>query len=209
MEFAVGFSKVPIPVCSVDKVDQSVERGHRHVRKGQVEQKVVGHRPHTLVSKNDPNDNKVPEHRHRQHGAVGDRPESDAPRRLHELVGVVGRHVGSVMWSSHPFFLYLESRQCFCCFTGWIYRLTAGVGEDVRTGAIARKLNGTKNKETNENSHHSLPHALPASGHLSKDQTKRGESVHGATATELLLHVGVNAQPPPAAAATGGMMQEQ
>ena len=97
VEFAVRTAEVPLPVGGVDEVDQSVERGHGRVRKGQVEDKVVGHRPHALVSENDPDDDQVPEHGHRQHGAVRDGPERDAPRRLHELVGVVPSYVGSVV----------------------------------------------------------------------------------------------------------------
>lgn len=97
VEFAVSVPEVPLSVSGVDEVDQSVERGHGRVRKGQVEDKVVGHCPHALVSQNDPNDDQVPEDRHRQNEAVGDGPEGDAPRRLHKLVGVVPRDVGAVV----------------------------------------------------------------------------------------------------------------
>lgn len=103
VELAVGFPEVPLPVRRVDKVNQSVKRRHGRVRERQVEQKVVGHRAHPLVGQNDPDDDEVPEHGHRQHDAVGDRPEGDAPRRLHELVGVVRREVGAVVLRSlHP-----------------------------------------------------------------------------------------------------------
>lgn len=97
VEFAVSFAEVPVPVSGVDEVDQGVKRRHGRVRKGQVEDEVVGHRPHALVSENDPYDDQVPEHRHGQHEAVRDGPERDAPRRLHELVGVVRGYVGSVV----------------------------------------------------------------------------------------------------------------
>lgn len=102
MEFAVGLAEVPLPVGGVDEVDQGVERGHGRVREGQVQQKVVRHGPHALVRQDDPDHDEVAEHRHREHRAVGDGPEGDAPRRLHELVGVVGSRVGSVLCSCHP-----------------------------------------------------------------------------------------------------------
>lgn len=86
VEFAVGFSKIPITVRGINKINQSVESGHRCVWKRQVEQKVIGDGSHPLVSQNDPHDDQIPEHRDRQDGAVRHRPERDAPRRLHELV---------------------------------------------------------------------------------------------------------------------------
>lgn len=105
VEFTVSFAEVPLPVSGVDEVDQSVERGHGRVGKSQIEDKVVGHRPHALVGEDDPNDDQVPEHGHGQHEAVGDGPERDPPRRLHELVGVVGGDVGSVVRRCHPLLL--------------------------------------------------------------------------------------------------------
>lgn len=106
VEFAVRFPEVPLPVRSVDKVYQSVKRGHGRVRKRQVQEKVVRHRPHALVGKDDPDHDEVSKHRHRQHEAVGYGPESDAPRRLHKRVGVVRRYVGPVVWRCHPLLLF-------------------------------------------------------------------------------------------------------
>lgn len=108
LEFTVGIPEVPVSMGSVDKVYQSVKSGHRRVRKGQVKQKVVGHRPHPLMGENDPYHDEVSKHGHRQHGAVSDRPESDAPRRLHELVGVIRCYIGSVVWRPHPPLLLSE-----------------------------------------------------------------------------------------------------
>lgn len=108
MEFAVRFAKVPLPVRGVHEVDESVERGHGRVRKRQVEQEVVGDRPHALVRQDDPDDDQVAEHGHCQNEAVGDRPERHAPRRLHELAGVVGRRVGTVVGRRHPLVLALK-----------------------------------------------------------------------------------------------------
>lgn len=103
VEFAVGFTKVPLPVRGIDEVDQGIERRHGRVRKSQVEQKVIGHSAHPLVGQNDPDNDEVSEHGHGQHRAVGDRPEGHAPRRLHELVGVVRCEVGPVVLRSfHP-----------------------------------------------------------------------------------------------------------
>ena len=101
VEAAVHLPEVPLPVRRVDEVDERVERGHGDVGESQVEQKVVGHRPHALVRQDDPDHDQVPEHGHRQHHAVGDGPERHAPRRLHELVGQVPGGVGSVPVRGH------------------------------------------------------------------------------------------------------------
>lgn len=86
VKFAVGLSKVPISVGCIHKIDQSVERGHRPVRKRQVEQKVIGDSSHAFVSQNDPHHDEIPEHCDPEDGAVRHGPQGDAPRRLHELV---------------------------------------------------------------------------------------------------------------------------
>lgn len=91
MKFAVGFSEIPVSVRGINKIDQSVEGGHRGVRKRQVEQKVIGDGSHPLMSQNDPHDDQIPEHRDRQDGAVCHRPQRHAPRWLHELVRKVPR----------------------------------------------------------------------------------------------------------------------
>lgn len=85
----------------VDEVDEGVERCHGNVRERQVQQKVVGDSPHPFVRKNDPDHYQVPKNGHCQHRDVCHRPERDAPRRLHELVGQDPGRVGSVPLRGH------------------------------------------------------------------------------------------------------------
>lgn len=87
MEPAVHLAEVPLSVSRVDEVDERVESGHGNVRESQVQQEIVGDSPHPLVRQNNPNHYQVPEDRHGQYCAVSHRPQRDAPRRLHELVG--------------------------------------------------------------------------------------------------------------------------
>lgn len=101
VEPAVHFSKVPLSVSRVNEVNKRVESSHRHIRESQVKQKIIGHGPHTLVRQYNPNYNEVPENRHSQHGAVSHRPQSDAPRRLHKLVGQISGGVGPVPFRGH------------------------------------------------------------------------------------------------------------
>lgn len=62
-------------------------------------QKVVGDGPHAFVRQNNPNDNKIPDHRHGNDAAISHSPECDLPHRLDELVEAVAAvrgRVGSV-----------------------------------------------------------------------------------------------------------------
>lgn len=70
VKFAVGFSKVPIAMRGINKIDQSIESSHRCVRKRQVEQKVIGDSSHAFVRQNDPHHNEISEHRDGEDGAV-------------------------------------------------------------------------------------------------------------------------------------------
>lgn len=90
VEAAVSLPKVPLAVQRVDEVDEGVESSHGGVGEGQVHQEVVGHRPHALVSQDDPDDDEVPKNGHCHHGAVRQGPQGDAPGGLHKLVGEVG-----------------------------------------------------------------------------------------------------------------------
>lgn len=89
VEPAVDSSKVPLSMSRVDEVDKRVERSHGDIGESQVQQEVIGHRPHPPVSQNYPYHNQVPEHGHHQHRAVSHRPQGDPPRRLHELVAQI------------------------------------------------------------------------------------------------------------------------
>lgn len=89
VEPAVHLSEVPLSMSRVDEVDERVESGHGHIGESQVQQEIVGDGPHPLVRQDNPDDDQVSEHRHGQHGAVRHRPQRDAPRRLHELVGQI------------------------------------------------------------------------------------------------------------------------
>lgn len=109
---AVHFSKVPLSMSSVDKVDQRVESSHRDIRESQVQKEIVGHGPHSLVRQNNPNHNQVAENCHCQHSAVSHRPQRDAPRRLHELVGQISGGVEPLPFRSHS--SGVLSRICFC-----------------------------------------------------------------------------------------------
>ncbi len=93
MELAVNLSKVPLSVRGVNEVDERVEGGHRGVGERQVQQEIVGHGAHPFMGQNDPNNDEVSEHSDRQHEAVRDRPNRDAPRRLHELICEITRYV--------------------------------------------------------------------------------------------------------------------
>lgn len=89
VEAAVSFPKVPLVVQGIDEVDEGVESSHGGIREGQVHQEIVGHRPHTLVSQDDPDDNQVAKDGHRHHPAISQRPQGNAPGGLHKLVGEV------------------------------------------------------------------------------------------------------------------------
>lgn len=117
VEPAVHLSKVPLSVRRVDEVDERVERRHRHVGEGQVEQAIVGDSPHPLVRQNDPDHDQVAENRHRQHGAVSHRPQRDAPRRLHELVGQIAGRVGRIPFRGHS---SVGSASVRCWHAAWI-----------------------------------------------------------------------------------------
>lgn len=101
VEPAVHLPEVPLSVSRVHEVDERVERRHGRVAQRQVQQEIVGHRPHPPVRQDDPGHDQVPENGHGEHGAVRQRPERDAPRRLHELVGQIPGEVGSVPFRGH------------------------------------------------------------------------------------------------------------
>lgn len=98
---AVQFSKVPLSVSRVDEVDERVEGSHRNIGEGQVQQEIVGDSSHPLVRQNDPNHDQVSENRHCQHSAISRRPQRDAPRRLHELVGQISGYAGLIPFRGH------------------------------------------------------------------------------------------------------------
>lgn len=98
---AVHLTKVPLSVSRVDEVDERVEGGHRNIGESQVQQEIVGDSSHPPVRQNDPNHNQVPENRHCQHSAVSHRPQRDAPRRLHELVGQISGNAGFSPFRGH------------------------------------------------------------------------------------------------------------
>lgn len=91
LEATVVGAEVPLAVKRIDEVDQGVEGSHGGVGESQVHEEVVGDGPHALVGQDDPDDDEIPEDRHGHHHAVRQGPEGDAPGRLHELVGEVGR----------------------------------------------------------------------------------------------------------------------
>lgn len=64
LKSAVAQAKVPVVVKRVDKVEESVERSHRDVREGQVDNEVIGHSPHASVSQNNPDNGDVPRDGH-------------------------------------------------------------------------------------------------------------------------------------------------
>lgn len=101
VEAAVHLPKVPLPVSRVDEVDERVEGGHGDIGESQVQQEVVGDGSHPAVRQDDPDHDQVPEDGHRQHGAIRQRPERDAPRRLHELVGEIPGDVGFLPSRGH------------------------------------------------------------------------------------------------------------
>lgn len=94
VEAAVSLPKVPLAVQRVDEVDESVESSHGGIGEGQVHQEVIGHRPHALMSQDDPDDDEIPKNGHRHHSAVCQGPQGDAPGGLHKLIGEVGCHGG-------------------------------------------------------------------------------------------------------------------
>lgn len=89
VEAAVSLSKVPLAVQRVDEVDESIESSHGGIREGQIHQEVICHRPHALVSQDNPDDDKIPKNGHCHHATVSQRPQGNAPGRLHELIGEV------------------------------------------------------------------------------------------------------------------------
>ncbi|KAF2988557.1 hypothetical protein EK904_006211 [Melospiza melodia maxima] len=89
VEAAVSLSKVPLAVQRVDEVDESIESSHGGIREGQIHQEVICHRPHAFVSQDNPDDNQIPKNGHCHHAAVSQRPQGNAPGRLHELIGEV------------------------------------------------------------------------------------------------------------------------
>lgn len=148
------------------------------------------------MGKNDPYHDEVSEHRHRQHEAVGYGPESDAPRRLHELVGVVRRYVGSVLWSRHPLLLRRDSNQCFGCFTGLIYALGSEarmVGQELSICTIARNLN------TSPSTKYLLPRPPQWRPHplrtFQREEILKKTRWSCTSTIQRLLNVGVSAQP--------------
>lgn len=102
VEAAVRLAEVPLSVCRVRQVDERIERGHGDVGESQVEQEAISDGPHPPVRQDDPDDHQVPHHGHRQHQAVGQRPERDSPRRLLKLVAEARRGVGSISPERHP-----------------------------------------------------------------------------------------------------------
>ena len=89
MKPAVNLSKVPFSVRRVDEVDEGVEGSHGDIGESQVQQEIVGDSSHSLVCQNNPNHYQVSENCHQQDRAVSHRPQRDAPRGLHELVGQI------------------------------------------------------------------------------------------------------------------------
>lgn len=89
VEAAVSLSKIPLAVQSIDEVDESIESSHGGIREGQIHQEVICHCPHALVSQDNPDDNKISKNGHCHHTTVRQRPQGNAPRRLHELIGEV------------------------------------------------------------------------------------------------------------------------
>lgn len=90
VEAAVSLSKVPLAVQCVDEVDESIESSHGGIREGQVHQEVIGHCPHALVSQDNPDDNEISKNCHCHHTTICQRPQGNAPRGLHKLIGEVG-----------------------------------------------------------------------------------------------------------------------
>lgn len=64
LKSAVAQAKVPVVVKRVDKVEESVERSHRDVREGQVDNEVISHSPHASVGQNNPDNGDVPRDGH-------------------------------------------------------------------------------------------------------------------------------------------------
>lgn len=60
----------------IDKVEESVERSHRDVGEGQVDNEVIGHSPHASVGQNNPDNGDVPRDGHQDDQGVGDSPQS-------------------------------------------------------------------------------------------------------------------------------------
>lgn len=90
VEATVSLSKVPLAVQRVDEVDEGIESSHGGIREGQVHQEVIGHSPHALVSQDNPDDNEISKNRHCHHTTISQRPQGNAPRGLHKLIGEVG-----------------------------------------------------------------------------------------------------------------------
>ncbi len=110
MKPAVHLSKVPLSVSRVDEVDERVERSHGSIGESQVQQEIVGDSSHPFVRQNNPNDDQVSENGHCQHRAVSHRPQRDAPRRLHELVGQISGCVGSIPFRGHSSSVLVRNR---------------------------------------------------------------------------------------------------
>lgn len=96
MEAAVDQSEIPLVVDRVGEVDHRVEGGHGGFGERQVQQEIVGDRPHAFVRHDDPDYRHVAHHGHDHYAAVRDGPEDDPPDRLHELVPVSRPVTGAV-----------------------------------------------------------------------------------------------------------------
>lgn len=60
----------------IDEVEEGVKRCHGGIRKGQVDDEVVGYGPHASVSEDDPDHSDVPGDGHQDDEGVGDGPQS-------------------------------------------------------------------------------------------------------------------------------------
>jgi len=76
LKSAVTQAKIPVVVKRIDKVKKSVRGCHGYIRKGQVDDKVIGYGPHASVSKDNPDYCDIPSDGHQDDERVGYSPES-------------------------------------------------------------------------------------------------------------------------------------
>lgn len=78
-------AKIPDVVTGVNKIEDGIESGHQQIRKGQINDEVIGSGPHSPVRKNNPDDGDVANDGCDNDEGIGDSPQSDLPSRLGEL----------------------------------------------------------------------------------------------------------------------------
>lgn len=78
-------TKIPDVVAGVDKIEDGIESGHQQIRKGQINDEVVGGSPHSSVRQDNPDDGDIADDGGDNDEGIGDGPQGDLPSRLGEL----------------------------------------------------------------------------------------------------------------------------